>query len=233
MTLARFAPALQRDTSGVALMEFAFAAPILLTLSMYGMNLADLAVTQLKLNQIALNLADNASRVGSNSNLSTQQLREVDIADVFQAAKTQGQSLNLLANGRVILSSLEKDSSGTQRLHWQRCFGSKTGTTYESHYGQALNADGSTATGNSGPSGTNGMGNTGAKVHAPTNNSGVMFVEINYRYTPMFTWVSSAQDLRFVASFVVRDPRDFKQVYASTGVTAQYCGYTTQVSPAA
>lgn len=230
--LTRFACALRRDTGGIALTEFAFSAPILLVLAMYGMDVANFAQTHLKLNQIALNLADNASRVGSSSSLSTQQMREVDIADVLQAAKTHGASLDLTTNARVILSSLEKDNSGTQRLHWQRCFGAKTGATYESHYGRALNADGSTATGNAGIAAPNGIGNAGAKVNAPTNNSGVMFVEINYRYTPMFAWLSSPQDLRYTASFIVRDPRDFRQIYPTTGVTPSYCGYTTQVAPA-
>ena len=222
---------LRRDGRGLALTEFAFAAPIMVSLAMFGMDTANYALVHLKVNQIALNLADNASRVGANSTLSTQQMREVDVADILQAAATHGSSLDLSTNGRIILSSLERDSSGTQRLHWQRCFGSRTGATYESHYGKATNADGSTATGNTGPLAPNGMGDAGAKVNAPENNSGVMFVEINYRYTPMFLWLSAPQDLRYTASFVVRDPRDFARLYPTSGVTSSTCGYSSQVAP--
>lgn len=223
--------ALRRDRTGLALIEFAYAGPILLFLALFGMETAHYAVTHLRLNQLTLNLADNASRVGSNSSLSTQQLREGDIDDIFKAVETHGAPVNLIANSRIILSSLERDSSGVQRLHWQRCLGSRTGATYESHYGRALNADGTTLTGNAGPAAPNGMGETGSKVNAPANNSGVMFVEINYRYTPLFSWIASARDMRYTASFIVRDPRDFRRVYTTTGVTASYCNYTTQVAP--
>jgi hypothetical protein len=233
MRFRRFARSLRRETSGVALLEFAMSFPVLLALGMYGIDTANLALTNLRLNQIALNLADNASRVGVNSTLSTQQLREIDVSDIFDGAKAHGASIDLAANGRVILSSLERDSSGTQRIHWQRCFGAKTGDVYESHYGRALNVDGSTtSSSHAGTLAPNGMGPAGSQVNAPTNGSGVMFVEINYRHTPMFSWLSSPADLNFVASFIVRDPRDFSRIYSSTGVTPSYCGYASRVSPA-
>lgn len=229
MRLSKLATALRRDTSGLALLEFAMAFPVLLALGMYGVDTANMALTNLRLNQIALNLADNASRVGVNSTLSLQQMREVDVNDIFEGARMQGAAINLNANARVILSSLERNASGEQRIHWQRCFGARTGVAYESHYGKALNADGSTATGNTGPTST-GMGEAGSLVNAPVNNSGVMFVEINYRYTPMFSWLSSPADLRYVASFIVRDPRDFARIYnPSPTATPSYCNYTTRV----
>lgn len=211
--LFRRVSGLHRDISGLALTEFALGFPVLFALAMYGIDRANLALTVLKLNQIALNLADNASRVGVNSTLSTQQMREVDVNDIFQGAKTQGATLNLTTNGRIILSSLEKDSSGTQRIHWQRCIGLKSGTAYDSHYGTTLVADGTTAAGNAGTAVPSGMGDPGFLVNAPANSSGVMFVEVNYRYTPMFSWLSAPADLRYTASYIVRDPRDFAQIY--------------------
>jgi hypothetical protein len=232
MTAHRLWSSLLRETSGLALTEFAIAFPILLALGMYGIDTANFALTHLRLNQLALNLADNASRVGASSTLSTQQMREIDVEDVFQAAKIHGKSLKLETNGRVILSSLEKDKDGNQRIHWQRCFGAKTGATYESHHGKAKNDDGkdNTAT-NIGTTATAGMGDAGSKVNAPTNSSGVMFVEVNYRYTPLFGWLSAPADLRYVGSFIVRDPRDFSQIYTSAGVTPSYCGYASRESP--
>lgn len=214
--LRKLTAALRRDTSGLALLEFAMAFPILLALGMYGIDTANLALTNLKLNQIALNLADNASRVGVNSTLSVQQMREVDVTDILQGAKAQGASINLTTNGRIILSSLERDKNDVQRIHWQRCIGLKSGATYNSHYGTTTTTDGTTATGNAGTLTPSGMGEAGSQVNAPldtTQTTGVMFVEINYRYTPMFSWISSPADLRFVASFIVRDPRDFSQIF--------------------
>lgn len=214
--LRKLGSALRNDVSGLALLEFAMAFPILLALGMYGIDTANLALTNLKLNQIALNLADNASRVGVNSTLNTQQMREIDVNDILQGAKAQGASINLTTNGRITLSSLERDTSNVQRIYWQRCIGLKSGGTYISHYGAALPADGTTPLPqNPGPL-SSGMGDTGAVVNAPldtTQTSGVMFVEINYRYTPMFSWLSAPADMRYVASFIVRDPRNFAQLF--------------------
>jgi hypothetical protein len=232
MATLRFVCALRRHVGGLALTEFALGFPIILMLGLYGIEMANLALTHMRVSQIALNLADNASRVGSSSTLTTQQLREVDIEDVFQAAKAHGSGIELETKGRVILSSLEKDKDGNQRIHWQRCFGSKTGADFDSHYGKALNTDGSN-TGDAyvGTTATNGMGPAGAKVNAPTNNSGVMFVEVNYEHTPMFQSLVSTSTIGYVASFIVRDPRDFSQIFASTGVTASTCGYANRVPP--
>lgn len=227
----RLAAALRRDASGLALLEFAMAFPILLALGMYGIDTANLALTNLKLNQIALNLADNASRVGVNSTLSSQQMREVDVNDILQGAKAQGASINLTTNGRITLSSLERDKTDVQRIHWQRCIGLKSTATYTSHYGTTTTTDGTTATGNAGTLAASGMGDAGSMVNAPldtTQTTGVMFVEINYRYTPMFSWLSAPSDLRYVASFIVRDPRDFTQIYnPSPAATRSTCNLYT------
>lgn len=215
--LRKLGSALREDTSGLALLEFAMAFPVLLALGMYGIDTANLALTNLKLNQVALNLADNASRVGVNSTLSVQQMREIDVNDILQGAKAQGASINLTTNGRVTLSSLERDKNNVQRIHWQRCIGLKSTATYTSHYGTAAPTDGTTLTA-VGPL-SSGMGDTGAVVNAPldtTATTGVMFVEINYRYTPMFSWLSAPADMRYVASFIVRDPRDFSRLFNPT-----------------
>lgn len=89
------------------MLEFALALPIVLGIGAYGLEVSNLALLNLRISQIALTLADNASRVGTYSSLSTQQMREVDVNDVLQAARYQGASINLSTNGRIILSSLE------------------------------------------------------------------------------------------------------------------------------
>ncbi|WP_010544975.1 TadE/TadG family type IV pilus assembly protein [Sphingomonas elodea] len=219
---------LAADRSGAALIEFAIGLPVLLTGGLWAAELTNYALTNQRLSQVALALADNSSRVGLFNGTGTTQMREVDLNDVLLAAKQQGAPFNLTANGRITLSSLE-NSNGTQRIHWQRCIGAKSGVDYDSHYGKTLMPDGVTydpragvntaATGdnsasNPGTLAPNGMGETGAQVNAPAN-SGVMFVEINYLYTPIVGngWFASPKVLRYIASFVVRDNRDYGQVY--------------------
>lgn len=231
---------LATDCSGLALLEFALSLPIVLGLGAYGLELSNLALLNLRISQIALNLADNASRVGSYDVTAGQQLREVDINDVLQAARYQGASINLTTNGRITLSSLENvqqagDSSQLKRIHWQRCIGKKSGANYDSTYGVAatvkdatylpgaiydknagVDTDGSNTDNSGNYPGSlapNGMGEPGQQVSAPLD-SGVMFVEINYLTTPLFgTWLSPPARIHYAASFIVRDKRDFKEIY--------------------
>jgi len=214
---------LGRDRSGLALLEFAFAMPVMLMLGLYGVEIANLALVNLRVSQIALNLADNAGRVGTTSALNTQQLREVDVNDILQAVRYQGSGIKLTTNGRIILSSLENiqqsyDSAPVQRIHWQRCIGLKSGTGYDSGTGYVSGTTtttaGTTATSaNAGTAAASGMGEAGAQVNAPAG-SGVMFVEINYYYTPLSgTWLMSPARIHYVASFIVRDNRDFSMLF--------------------
>ena len=217
--VARSACRLRRDRSGLALLEFAFSLPLVLGIGSYGAEIANLALVNLRISQIALNLADNASRVGVTSTLTTQQLREVDVNDVMQAARYQGKSINLTTNGRIILSSLENvqqgyDTAPVQRIHWQRCLGLKSGSGYDSSYGTTTTSAGTTATSaNAGTTTTTGMGDPGSMVTAPAG-SAVMFVEINYLTKPLFgTWLTTPARIHYIASFIVRDRRDFAQLF--------------------
>ena len=50
-------------------------------------------------------------------------------------------------------------------------------------------------------------------VTAPSG-SGVMFVEINYLYQPVVgSWLFGTSRIHYIASFIVRDNRDFSQLY--------------------
>jgi len=234
---------LARNRSGVAMLEFGLSLPIVMGLGAYGLEMSNLALLNLRVSQIALNLADNASRVGTYSSLATQQLREVDMNDVLQAARYQGAGINLTTNGRITLSSLENvqqsyDSTTTQRIHWQRCIGVMAGTGYDSSYGVAATSPSATylttatydptagvdtdtsSTDNSashpGSLAATGMGDSGMLVNAPAS-SGVMFVEINYLTKPLFgAWLTSPARIHYVASYIVRDKRDFAEIYNPT-----------------
>jgi Flp pilus assembly protein TadG len=248
-----FASRLRHDRGGLAMIEFALSAPIVLGIGCYGTELANLALVNMRVSQIALNLADNASRVGAFSSLTTQQLREVDINDILQAARYQGTGINLTTNGRITISSLENvaqssDSQPVQRIHWQRCLGLKKGTDYDSSYGitattnvatgttyqpnAGVNTDttgGDNSSSHPGSTAPDGMGDTGSKVVAP-GGAGVIFVEVNYLSTPLFgAWLTAPQRIHYVASFVVRDRRDYSQVYnPAPGSSRSTCNlYTT------
>ena len=206
---------LQRDRSGLALLEFAFSLPLVLGIGLYGVETANLALANLRVSQTALNLADNASRVGLQSSLAVQQFREVDVNDIFQQIRAQTSNWELTNRGRITLSSLE-EKSGNQVIHWQRCIGMKNGTNWDSSYGKTTASAGSDqSAANSGTVVAGGMGPTGAKVTAPPA-SGVMFVEINYDYKPVVSslWLpGGTARINYIASFVVRDRRDFAQIY--------------------
>lgn len=194
------------DRRGVAMLEFALALPVVLPIGLYAVELCNFGIAQLRLSQSTLALADNISRVGVDTNMATQQLREADINEVVEGLRQQAKSLSLTANGRVTISSLET-KNGAQWIHWQRCVGTKSGPGYDSSFGLA--GDGGTS-----GSGFTGMGIGGTKVVAP-NNSAVIFVEINYDYQPLISpYFLGTRKLQQTASFIVRDNREL-----ATGIT--------------
>lgn len=190
---------LLRDRSGVAMTEFALGAPFLLMAGLWGTETANFALVNMKVGQLAVHVADNASRVGDTSTLQNRRVYESDILDVFIGAQIQGgQGLQIYNNGRVIISSLQVNEDGEQYIHWQRCRGIKNVASSFGDAGEVL---------------TDGMGPTGNKVLAPQDDA-VIFVEVNYTYRPLIseTFVGSP-DIVSIASFIVRDDRDLSQIY--------------------
>lgn len=187
---------------GVAAVEFAIIMPILLTALLYGAEMAWYMMVHLRASQVALQVADNASRIGDTSTLTARKIYEGDINDVMLGAQLDGgNTLNLLANGRVIVSSLQVNSAGQQVIKWQRCKGAKNVT---SSYG----VQGDIKTG--------GMGPTGQEVTAPADDA-VIFVELVYDYKPLISGALIAnKTIRSTAAFNVRDSRDLTQIYQTT-----------------
>jgi hypothetical protein len=217
MHMTAFLKRLHRDTSGLAMIEFAYSLPLLVGLGGFGLEMTNLANVQMKVAQSAMALADNMSRVGIASTLSATQIREADVVDSFIGVKRQVGDLELTEKGRIILSSLEQNASGGQWIHWQRCIGKKVvGSTY--------GVEGTGITGTSFP----GMGPTGAKITAP-NDSAVMVVEIKYDYQPLFTTMFiPARTITYESSFIVRDNRDLTQIYnPSPAATVHSCNLYT------
>ncbi|HEX4736866.1 MAG TPA: hypothetical protein VH331_04820 [Allosphingosinicella sp.] len=219
--LRRFAARLRRDGSGLALIEFAFTAPIMVVLGTYGLEAANLALVNMRISQITSNLADTTSRVGLESSLALKQIREGDIDDSFNAVILQGGTqYNVTTGGRFILSSLERNANGGQWIHWQRCIG--TGS-FNSSYG--VQGDGAVNK----PTIT-GMGPAGQQIQAPAGNA-VMFVEAYYVYKPLVSArLFGAPTIHTFASFIVRDVRnlaDPNDPVADTGSISMVCSKRT------
>lgn len=204
--MARSLQALYRARSGTAATEMALALPFLLTIGMWGTELANQMVTRMRLSQLAMQIADNASRIGDQSMLSNRKIYESDINDLLAGAKVQAGALDIYANGRVIVSSLEvlPGTASTQYIHWQRCRGLKKITS--SYGAEGAGKDGSLA----------GMGPAGEEAKASSGDA-VMFVELTYDYKPLisnlFTGGPQSSTIKVQAAFNLRDDRDLTQIY--------------------
>ena len=184
---------------GVAAVEFALIAPVLMTSLVYGGEMAWYMMVNLRVSQVTLQVADNASRIGDTSTLTNRKIYEGDIHDVMNGANLDGgNTLNLLTNGRVIVSSLEVNSAGKQYIHWQRCKGAKNVASNHGVQGDLK---------------PTGIGPAGQEVTAPVGD-GVIFVEVIYDYKPLISGaLISNKTIRSTAAFNVRDSRDLTQIY--------------------
>ncbi len=208
MTVIDLASALRRvgrDMSGVAMTEFALAMPFVLGVGLMGMETANRALVQMQISQLAVQIADNASRIGDASVLEDRRIYEGDINDLFYGAHMQSSAgVDLYAHGRVILSSLQvvDGTEDQQYIEWQRCMGMKL---HESSYGE----EGDGAMGD-----LPGMGPLGEEVIAFPDDA-VMFVEISYDYQPLVgePFSFATHEISAIASFTVRDDRDVTQIY--------------------
>lgn len=208
---------LARDRRGVAAVEFALAAPLVLTLFLYGSEIAHFTIAKMRVSQAALHIADNASRIGTKQLLSNPRISETQINDLLTGAGLQAGSLGLFEHGRVIVSSVEPmanpNTTNRFRIRWQRCKGTKV---WPSSYG----AQGATN--------LEGVGVTGRQVTAP-DGGGVIYVEVAYDYQPLVSAkFAPTRTIREVAAMTVRDDRDYTGnggtgVYNSEGASVADC----------
>lgn len=209
----RSARALARDRGGIAMIEFALVFPLFLLFMLGAVELTNFITVKLRVSQLALQIADNAARIGAGSPLAAKQISEADINDLFTGAQLASTQLDLLKNGRVILSDLEPqanpNTAGRYKIVWQRCFGTRT--AYASSYGRQ------------GDQNLTGIGPAGRQATAQDDNA-TMFVEVRYRYAPIIStsW-TPVFDLREIASMAVRDRRDLTRVYNNERVAAATC----------
>lgn len=209
--LGRKLARLRDCTSGIALIEFAVSLPFFFGLAMYGTEVARMAIIRMQVSQLALTVADNASRLGQTDNSGVQPtLTEPDIDSVMTGAMEQGKAIDLKTKGKVILSSLEVDPiSGRQYFHWQRCQGT---VSANSLYGDQYLKNGLLVTWR-----ISGVGPATPQLTAQPGMA-VMVAEVYYSFTGIFgnTFVSP-QVFRQEAAFLVRDSRNLTQGVTGTG----------------
>jgi len=188
----RFLARLRDDESGLAFVEFAFIGPILLFVTLAGLELVNYALAQLKVNQIAMTVADNAGRV-------TTGIDEANVYEVFAGAGVIGESMDFQANGRIVLSSLQDNGKNGnnhgQMINWQRCWGDLAVAPAYGREGKGR--DDSTL--------EEGMGPAGEEI-ASIPGTAVMFVEASYDYQPLIsaTILPVAGTIRHESAFNVR-----------------------------
>jgi hypothetical protein len=185
--------ALQGCRRGLAMIELALSLPILLLLTFGGLEIAQMAMTHLRVNQIAITVADNAGRVRTG-------IDESNIYEVFAGANLIGDAISFEDNGRIVLSSLEPNgktgSNEGQKIGWQRCFGDLD--VAPKYGGQGDGANNATL--------ADGLG-SGANKIVSAEGTAVMFVEVTYRYTPMVSGIPGwgPQNIRYESAFNVRE----------------------------
>ena len=207
--LRKFTRRLRGDSSGLALIEFALSLPLFLGLGMFGTEVAWYAVTSMNVSQISLTIADNAARMGqTGSSSSVKTIYRSDVNSIFAGAAKQGETIDLLRNGRVVLSSLETvGNSGKQRIRWQKCAGLGD---YDSDYGDENTNENNTP-------GFVGMGPPGREIRAPKDEA-VMYVEVFYEYQGLFgDMFIGDRVIKHEAAFPIRDDRDLSQKVANDG----------------
>ncbi|VVT16720.1 TadE/TadG family type IV pilus assembly protein [Erythrobacter sp. EC-HK427] len=197
---------LARSESGVAMTEFALAFPFMLGVGLLGLETANRTLVEMHIEQLAIQIADNASRIGEDSVLEDRKIYESEINDLFYGAHLQSTaSVDIYSHGRVILSSLQvvDGTTSQQYIAWQRCMGMKAATSSYGVEGDGLSGGGIV-----------GMGPPGLEVIAFEDDA-VMFVEISYDYQPIVGDPLSfgSHEVTAIASFTVRADRDLTQIY--------------------
>ncbi|WP_397595218.1 TadE/TadG family type IV pilus assembly protein [Sphingorhabdus sp.] len=220
---------LASDRSGLALTEFAFSLPIMLSLMVGGAELSNYAVVQSTISQLAVQVADNATRIGTKDPSQIYYVAESQINDILDGAALHAGNLDIygthkegnttVGNGMIVISNvsemLEKTNDGKSQyeITWQRCRGA---ADYEPQYGKFGETSGTEM--------LEGMGPAGQKATPPDRNTDMLFVEIHYRYQPIFftpNAIRSYSDIRMSASMLVRDNRSSD--LPSANATAYAC----------
>lgn len=170
---------LRRDTRGVAIVDFALMSPLLVGLTMGGIEIGRYALLNQKLSRVATNTSDLVSQA--------EFLTEDDVAQVFVASEFSLKPFQLGTDGLIIISSVSTDNNpNNPQINWQRSgggaavIGSQVGT----------------------PGGGTASLPHGYQMKA---NRNIIIAEVYYNYSPFF-W-AGATTPRQLEHFAVYRPR--------------------------
>jgi hypothetical protein len=200
------------DENGLAMVEFALIAPVLIAGLVGALELSQYAIANQRVSQIAMLVADNAARVRDS-------IDEIDVNEIMTGGKLVGETIGFSANGRIILSSVENNPGNTgQWIRWQRCAGAKNVTSDYGGQGKGQNDATLPA-----------IGPTGNKVSASAGQA-LMFVEIKYDYQPIaFQWLLGDRTISYMTAMNVRQRND-QAINNQSNLTANKtssCAYFT------
>jgi len=205
--MSRFASRLRGCESGLAFVEFAMSLPVLMMLVLVGLETANLAMAHLRISNIAMLTADNAARVRDG-------IDEANVVELLTGAKMTGDNIGFRQNGRIILSSIERNTAGSggastgQWIRWQRCDGARS----------VVSSYGGEDTGRTNAS-LQGMGPAGNRITAAAGTA-VMMVEVVYNYQPLVSdAIFGPRIIRYESAFNVRQ-RNNQALTNNAGLTA-------------
>lgn len=173
---------------GAAMIEFGLAIPLLMLLTLGGLEFTNFVVAHHRVRQIAAMAADNASRVRT-------QMSEAYVNQLFVGVEKAGAAMKFRDRGRVILSSIQNNNANNgQWIRWQRCFGS-------------LGKSSKVGVEDKGKNDSSLPNVVGLQAQA---GSAIMYAEATYSYQPLFrNPFTSPQEIFHEVAFIVRQRTDF------------------------
>ncbi len=176
--LKRLRSRLKRDTRGVAMVDFALMTPLLVALTMGGIEIGRFALLNQKLSRVATNTSDLVSQA--------EFLTEDDVAQVFVASEFSMKPFQLGGDGLIIVTSVSTgDDPNDPQINWQRSGGGAA------IIGSQIGSPGGPAT----------LPN-GYQMKA---NRNIIISEVYYNYAPFL--FSGATSPRTLEHFAVYRPR--------------------------
>lgn len=203
---------LRSDESGVSMVEFALALPLLAMLGLGGLEYMNFVLANQKLERISSVTADTLAR-------NTIAPSEKSFHDTFKSVDRVGRPFNVSTKGRTILTGVigvNKDGTVVNKIVWQRCGGQLTSITSQigSEWTQS-----------------NDYGE-GPDVTLPNNvvlqqNQMVVLAEVGYEYEPLINvrnLIGTAPDgiIRQKSMFVTRG-QAIPNITPSSGLQPARC----------
>jgi Flp pilus assembly protein TadG len=201
---------LRTATSGLAVVEFALTAPVMIVLITYGLEAANIAISRVRIQTMTSGAADNASRIRDS-------IDETDITELLTGAKAVGSNLEFATRGRLIISSVERNAANDGlEIVWQRCDGAK-------NYVSSVGIQGKGKTDNTLPTVGYTKGDGTIVNVSPKAGTVIIFVETAYDYKALFgDYLYGAQTFKDYRAYIVRQ-RSNNTPTNSTAITAKTC----------